>query len=236
MSKINTDVLNDSIHRVLEGSQTRKRKFLETVELQFNLKNYDTQKDKRFNGSIRYGSPSPQNWGALVQSVNLNTLRYIPKQNFKVCLLGDQQHCDEADELGVPHRSHDDLKKLNRNKKVIKKLVKSYDAFLASDKLIKFIPKLLGPSLNKMGKFPISVAHSDAMVDKVSALKSTVKFQMKKVLTLAVPIGNVSMTEEELLVNITMAINFLVSLLKKKWQNIKSIHIKSTMGKPQRLI
>lgn len=48
----------------------------------------------------------------------------------------------------------DDLKKLNKDKKLIKKLAKSYDAFLASDALIKQIPRILGPGLNKAGKFP----------------------------------------------------------------------------------
>jgi hypothetical protein len=32
-----------------------------------------------------------------------------------------------------------------------------------------------------------------------------------------------------------MSINFLVSLLKKNWQNVKSLNIKSSMGKPFRL-
>ena len=48
--------------------------------------------------------------------------------------------------------SVDDLKKLNKNKKLIKKLARKYDAFVASDALIKQIPRLLGPGLSK-GKF-----------------------------------------------------------------------------------
>ena len=48
--------------------------------------------------------------------------------------------------------SADDLKKLNKDKKKVKKLAASYDAFLASDTLIKQIPRLLGPGLNKVCK------------------------------------------------------------------------------------
>ena len=66
-------------------------------------------------------------------------------------------------------------------------------------------------------------------------LKATIKFQMKKVLCLSVAVGNVEMSEDQLMENIRLAMNFLVSLLKKHWQNVKSLHIKSTMGKPQRL-
>ena len=46
--------------------------------------------------------------------------------------------------------SADDLKKLNKDKKKVKRLAKSYDAFLCSDTLIKQIPRLLGPGLNKV--------------------------------------------------------------------------------------
>lgn len=99
----------------------------------------------------------------------------------KVCVLGDQQHCDEATAAGIPCMNADDLKKLNKNKKLIKKLAKSYNAFLASESLIKQIPRILGPGLNKAGKFPSVVTHGESLVSKVEEVKATVKFQMKKV-------------------------------------------------------
>ena len=153
----------------------------------------------------------------------------------KVCVLGDQKHCDEAKAENVPCMTADDLKKLNKDKKLIKKLAKGYDAFLASESLIKQIPRILGPGLNKAGKFPSVLSHSDSLTAKVEELKATIKFQMKKVLCLSVAIGHAEMTPEELSANISLGINFLVSLLKKNWQNVRALTIKSTMGKPVRL-
>merc|ERR1712189_7202 len=197
------------------STETKKRKFTETIDLQIGLKNYDPQKDKRFSGTIK--------------------LKHIPRPKFSVCIFGDQQHCDEAKEKGLPHMSAEDLKKLNKQKKLVKKLAKKYDAFLASESLIKQIPRLLGPGLNKAGKFPSLLTHQDDMVQKVNDIKATVKFQMKKVLCLAVAVGNVEMTDDQLVSNLNLAINFLVSLLKKNWQNVKSLYVKSTMGPPQRI-
>merc|ERR1712177_36677 len=209
------ETLYESVHAVLQASKDKPRKFLETVELQIGLKNYDPQKDKRFSGTVK--------------------LKHVPKEKYRVCILGDQAHCDEAKSKGLPCMQADDLKKLNKDKKKVKKLAKSYDAFLCSDSLIKQIPRLLGPGLNKAGKFPTLITHTDDIGSKVLDLKSTIKFQMKKVLCLNVAVGNVSMSEEDLAQNVHLAMNFLVSLLKKHWQNVKSLHIKSSMGKPQRL-
>merc|ERR1712021_288461 len=124
------------------------------------------------------------------------------------------------------------LKKLNKNKKMVKNLAKSFDAFLASQPLIPQIPRLLGPGLNKAGKFPTLLGTNDDLEGKVREIRSQVKFQLKKVLCMGVAIGNTNMTPDELRQNSLMAINFLVSLLKKNWNNIKRLHIKSTMGKP----
>ena len=52
------------------------------------------------------------------------SLKFTPRPQYKVCILGDEQHIDEANANGVPAMSADDLKKLNKNKKLVKKLCK----------------------------------------------------------------------------------------------------------------
>mmetsp|Transcript_12099 Transcript_12099/g.16462 ORF Transcript_12099/g.16462 Transcript_12099/m.16462 type:complete len:217 (+) Transcript_12099:55-705(+) len=215
MSKLNAEQLRECIVAILENTKEKPRKFTETIELQIGLKNYDPQKDKRFSGTV--------------------TLPNVPRPKLKICMLGDAKHCEEAAALGLSVMDVEALKKLNKNKKLVKKLAKKYNAFLASETVIKQIPRLLGPGLNKAGKFPTLVTHSDPLAQKVEDIKSTVKFQLKKVLCMGVAVGNAAMSERELYVNIQMAVNFLVSLLKKNWQNVRTLNLKSTMGPPQRL-
>ena len=50
--------------------------------------------------------------------------------------------------------------------------------------------------------------------------KATVKFQLKKVLCMGVAVGNLGMEEKQIFQNVQMSVNFLVSLLKKNWQNV----------------
>lgn len=45
--------------------------------------------------------------------------------------------------------STDDPKKLNKNKRLIKKLARKYGAFVASESIIRQIPRLLGPGLSR---------------------------------------------------------------------------------------
>ena len=112
MSKLNIDRVKDAISGILDGAKEKPRKFVETIELQIGLKDYDTQRDKRFAGTVK--------------------LPHVPRMRLKVCILGDAVHCEQAQNLGLPFRSVDDLKKLNKNKKLVKKLALQYDAFLAS--------------------------------------------------------------------------------------------------------
>ena len=85
------------------------------------------------------------------------------------------------------------------------------------------------------GKFPTPVSHNESLSDKITDVKSTIKFQLKKVLCMGVAVGNVSMTEDQLISNIMLSINYLVSLLKKGWQNVGSLTIKASMSPPKRV-
>jgi len=222
MSKLNSALLEKAVEDILaysKGEDVRiggvdksgkKRNFVETIEAQISLKNYDPVRDKRFSGTFK--------------------LPTVPRPNLKCCVLGNAAHCEQADRIGVEHMSVEDLKKLNKNKKLVKKLAKRYDFFMASDNMIKQIPRLLGPGLTKAGKFPTLIAGGDDMQEKIDEVKATIKFQMKKVMCLNVSVGNVSMENKAIIVNTQLAANFLASLLKKQWQNIGCIYIKSTMG------
>lgn len=215
MSKINPEILNEAVKEIYKLSKASKRHFIETIELQVGLKNYDPAKDKRFAGAMALPSEC--------------------RRAMTLCVLGDQVHCDAAAKINMPALSVEDMKALKKDKKKVKELAAKYDGFLASESVIRRIPRLLGPGLNKAGKFPTLIREGDDLAAKLQEAKCTVKFQLKKVVCLSCPIGNVTQTEEQVVTNITLALNFLVSMLKKHWQNLRSVHIKSTMGPPQRI-
>ena len=101
-SKLASEGVREAIRTMFSDASTKKRKFRETVELQIGLKSYDPQKDKRFSGTVK--------------------LPYIPRPRMKVCVLGDVKHCEQAQAIEVDSKTVEDLKKLNKNKKLVKKL------------------------------------------------------------------------------------------------------------------
>jgi len=118
MAKLNDDLLNQSIADVLAFSQGKtvthnktekqgkKRKFMETIDLQFALKNYDPQKDKRFSGTFK--------------------LPTIPRPNMKICVIANAVHAEKAESAGFDYKTEEDLKKFNKNKKIVKKFAAQY--------------------------------------------------------------------------------------------------------------
>ena len=198
--------------------KTKERKFQQTVELQIGLKDYDPQKDKRFVGTVR--------------------LPNVPRPKLKICLIADQKHADEVAAAGleIEVTSLDNLKKFNKDKKQIKKWAKQFSLLIATDNLVKKIPVVCGPTLNRIGMFPQPVTHAEPITKKVEDIKASVKWQLKKVVCLNVAAGHEGMTDEQIRANVVTALNFLCSLTKKGWHNIKSVNMKCTMGKPVKIL
>jgi large subunit ribosomal protein L10Ae len=216
-TKITTQNVVDAIKEMREGKK-KDRKFVETVELQVSLKDYDPNKDKRFAGSVR--------------------LPNVPRPNLKICIIADAKHAQEvqAKNINIAVSDMDSLKKFNKDKKLIKTWAKKYTLLLASDSLIKQVPAVLGPILQRINRFPQVVSHNTPLLNQVEDVRASVKFQLKKVTCFGCAVGRVDMTDEELRENIMMALNFLASLLKKGWHNLKTVFIKTTMGKPISLL
>jgi len=215
MSKLNRAKTEDLLNTMLDYSKTKQRKFVESIELQIGLRNYDPSRDKRFSGTIK--------------------LPFVCKPRMKICVIADAATVEKCEALRIPHVTAADIKLLNKNKKEVTKLAKKYDAFLCSESILKTLPRIAGPWFTKANKFPTMLTAQDDLNGKCEEIKSTIKFQMKKVLCMNACIGDVTMEMDDVYQNVVTAVNFLISLLKKNWQNIKSINVKSTMGPPQLL-
>ena len=72
--------VRQNVQQLLDYSQNeKKRNFLETVELQIGLKNYDPQRDKRFSGTIRL--PTVPRPGMSIWYVRLNRWEYKRREH-----------------------------------------------------------------------------------------------------------------------------------------------------------
>eukprot|EP00766_Chilomastix_caulleryi_P002218 gnl/Chilomastix_caulleri/320.p1 GENE.gnl/Chilomastix_caulleri/320~~gnl/Chilomastix_caulleri/320.p1 ORF type:complete len:220 (-),score=47.61 gnl/Chilomastix_caulleri/320:39-698(-) len=213
MSRFNPEQLTKAISEMLDHSRKIKpRGFVETVDIQVGIKDYDLKRDKPINSTL--------------------ALPAIPNPEKKVAIICDAFDMDRAKAIGLDYYDLDTLGLFNKDPKKVKKFARKYDVFLASASVHRRIVRVLGPGLNKAGKFPNAISTEDDLQQKVNEARATIKFQLKKVLCMSQPVGNVKMSESALRKNITLCINFIVSLFaaKRGWQNIRSIHIKSTMG------
>jgi len=211
--QLDKERLEGAVAGVLAHSQEKKRNFVETIELQIGLKDVDPNKDK---------------------VAGIVELPHIPR-NVKVCILGNDKDVETAKALGLSYRTVDDLLDMNKDQKQVKNLANEYDAFLASKEVLPKVPMMLGPGLSKAGKFPGMLDPADDMAAKVTETQKQIKFRLRKYLNMSMAVGNVGMSPQECQDNIETTANTLTGMLKKNWSNVKTLHVKSTMGPPFRI-
>nr|BAS01655.1 ribosomal protein L10a [Lotharella vacuolata] len=199
-----------SYKEILQNNANKKRKFIESVDIFFSLKNYDFKKQKKISGIV--------------------TLPFTSRYITRICVFTDTEHSLEAKTLGVYFIDFEGLKKLKDKKKTLKKLTKKFHKFLVSEKLLKTVLRFLGPALTRCAKFPSILDHSTSLEEQINQFKKEVRIHFKKNTNTGLVIGNTTQNKEQIKNNIILILNFFFTLIKKKFNIIKAIFVKRTMG------
>jgi len=123
-----------------------------------------------------------------------------------------------------------------KEKKDLKKLIKSYDFFMANAKLMPIIATNFGRVLGPAGKMPnpqlgiIPVEEDNTIKMILEKINSTVRIIVKEP-SIKVGVAKEFLTNEQIAENIMKVYNAIVEKLPKKIENVKSIYIKLSMDK-----
>ncbi|KAH9372302.1 hypothetical protein HPB48_016662 [Haemaphysalis longicornis] len=202
--------VEQGIRAVLKEAMFKQLLFVETVKLHITLYSFNPREDKGFGGAIR--------------------LKHAPKFSFQVCVLGDEEHCEEAKAIGLSCRTKESILRMSKNKKRLRMFPKKYDAFLASPSLYEEIPAEVQKYLAASRREPVLITHEESMQAKVEEVKHVVFFTPIERSVITATVGNVKMTREKLLENVCTVVESLDAHLNGKWANVQNLHIKSCKG------
>ena len=132
-----------------------------------------------------------------------------------------------------------ELTAINANQ--IKELSKEYDFFLASAPLMGQVATVFGKVLGPLGKMPNPKTGAVLMVEDENSIKVAVKkfkdsvnIKVKEP-SIKISIGKEDMPDEEVAENAIAVYNSILSILPNRKENIKSVMLKLTMSKPEKL-
>ena len=190
-----------------ELRKEKKRKFVQTVDLVMNLKNFDVRKEA------------------------LNTFVSVPHPSEKKLAAFFMKRSKLIDTI-----TPEDFVKYNEVKD-IKKLAKKYDAFIAAAPLMGKIATTFGRVFGPMNRMPspqagIIVKEDEEMVrGMIDKMNKSLRVKNKE-MAIKLPVGKEDMSDDELKENIEAVIKGLTKKLPRGNDNVKEVLIKFTMTKP----
>ncbi|TFG08432.1 MAG: 50S ribosomal protein L1 [Promethearchaeota archaeon] len=206
-----------------EGHEEKKRNFDETVDFIINLKDLDLKDPK-----------------SRIDKELILPNDIIKKEIPNICVIASDEILLEAKKIGVDTLSPEELAGLDREeKKDKKKFVKKYDFFVVEDKLMRDVARYLARFLGPVGKMPKPFPSGYGIISSVDDLKNAVdrykkiiSLQVKKHPIVQVKVGKKSMEISKILENVKTIVDYIADLMPHKFNNFKSMYIKTTMGKP----
>ncbi len=185
----------------------KERKFVQTLDLIVNLKNFNVRKEA------------------------LNTFVFIPNPIEKKLAAFFTKRSKLIDTI-----TEEDFVKYKETKD-IKKLAKKYDAFIAVAPMMGKVATKFGRVFGPMNRMPSPQAgiiprEDDEILKNMIAKMNTAIRIKNKELSIKIPVGKENMSDDELSENIKSVIKSLEEKLPRGKNNIKNVMIKFTMTKP----
>lgn len=194
-----------------------ERKFKETVELSFNLINVDLSIPKnRVDEEIVL--PKGRGKGAKV-GIFAGSELAVRSRNV-------------ADTVVMPEQ----IDELAGDKRAARKLATATNFFLAETPLMPTIGRTLGTVLGPRGKMPKPIPPAADPVPVVNALRNTIRVRSRDRRTFHAPIGQASMSVEDLTDNAFVVLDRVIKKLERGQMNLASVFVKTTMGPSQRIL
>lgn len=192
-------------------AESKKRNFLETVELAINLKDLDLSNPKN---RIQEEVVLPHGRGKAM----------------KVGVFGSSEMAVKAKDVADVVVKPEDIEDLASNKAKARKFAQSNDYFIAEAPLMPTIGKRLGIILAPRGKMPKPVPPGSDPRPAIEKLRGSVTVRTRDKMTFHLPVGTKEMPAEHLAENIDVVLHRITGKLERGKQNIRSVYVKTTMG------
>lgn len=205
----------NAVKKALESS--KERHFKETIEMAINLKNIDLSNPKnRIDAEVSL----PKGRGKPV----------------RVGVFASGELAIKSKDIADVVISPEEIDDLSDDRKKAKKLVNEHDFFIAEAPLMPLIGKKLGIVLGPRGKMSKPVPPMADPASLINNLKNTVRVRSKEHKTFHVPVGVKDMKPEDVAENIETVIKRVEEKLAQGKMNIRSVYLKTTMGKSVKMM
>lgn len=211
-----TQELIEAVKKAKE--QSKPRNFTQSVDIIINIKDLDVKKpENRFDEEVAL----PNGRG----------------KDIRIGVIADGELTVQAKNAGVALViTKAELEEFGKERKAAKKAANSIDFFIAQADLMPLVGRFLGPVLGPRNKMPKPVPASIKLDPLLDRLKNTVKITVKTQPSIQVIVGSQEMADEQIAENIEAVLTILDRHLEKGRTQIKSMFIKTTMGKVVRVI
>jgi len=192
-------------------TESKKRNFVESVELAINLKDIDLSNPKN---RIQEEIVLPHGRG----------------RNVKVGVFGSSEMAVKAKGIADVIVQPEEIEDIAKDKAKAKKFARANDFFIAEAPLMPTIGKRLGIILAPRGKMPKPVPPGSDPKPAIEKLRTSVSVRTRDKKTFHLAIGTKDMSPEQLADNLDAVLKRITSKLERGKMNIRSAYIKTTMG------